>query len=164
MKVRFLIFIILITTSSCDKFSSSKKKAKPELTTIIDFSKVDISPTFYRCKDYENVQKIKCFRDGIYKRINRVLQSKELQILDESINEKIEVRLLISNQGKVSIKDINASEFILEAIPSIDSLLHIAVKRIPVLHPAYKKDIPVATEYMLPITITTAEQEKGIGN
>lgn len=164
MRIRFLIFIILITTSSCDKFSSSKKKTKPELTTVIDFSKIDVSPTFYTCKNYDNVQKRKCFRDGIYKRINRVLQSKELQVLGASVNEEIEVRLLISNQGKVSIKSINASEFILEAIPSIDSLLHIAVKRIPLLHPAYKKDIPVATEYMLPITITTGEQEKEIRN
>lgn len=150
-------FLIISCFISCDAFLNSKKEKQIPEKNVIDFSKVDVSPTFYNCKNASVLQKRTCFRNRISKIITNVLTSKDLN-LSNSINEKIEVELLINKSGKVSINNIYSSDSIIENLPVLDSLIRVSVNKIPKLVPAYKNNLAVTTQYTLPIVLKTIEE------
>lgn len=151
----FLLLIICIT--SCDYFSFTKKTKQPVLDTIVDFSSVDIFPSFKVCDSIITKQKKSdCFRETIHKKIGEELQKHQFTIKD-SISETVFVTLLINSEGKIVLEEIRSSEKIKEELPKLDSILELSVKKIPTIFPAIKRGIPVTTKYKLPINIQLQE-------
>lgn len=157
MTIRFLAFFFcLFCGVSCSYFSSDAKKQTQLLDTIVDFTKVDVSPSFTICDSLIDDEKTACFRKEIHNRFAEELLKHPIKITD-SINEVVTVFLLIDAKGKVSLKNIQSSEVIQKEIPMLDSLLIVSVNNLPVLQPAIKRGIPVATQYQLPIKIQLKE-------
>ncbi|AUC86396.1 hypothetical protein CW731_14395 [Polaribacter sp. ALD11] len=151
----FLLTIIFIT--SCDKFSFSKTNKNQFTDTIVNFSSVDTSPSFKICDSLINKEeKSNCFRNTIHRKIGVELQKHEF-IIKDSISEIIYVDLLIDAKGNIVLEAIQASESIKKQLPKLDSLLKVSVDRIPSIHPAIKRGIPVTTKYRLPILIQLKE-------
>ncbi len=150
-KILFLISIVFFT--SCQFFSSDKNKNRQEIDTVVNFSKVDISPSFAVCDSLiDKTKKDNCFRTSIHQIIAKKLAKTTFKI-NQNIDETIVVNLLINSKGKISLKSIESSKIVAKEIPELDSLLALSLQNLPKLHPALKRGIPVATQYQLPIKI-----------
>ena len=154
MRFRVLsLFLLILIGTSCEYLNLSKKSNLQEIDTIIDFSSVDVFPTFDACKSYiDKEKKTNCFRNTIHKHISENLAKHQLEVKNP-VNETINVIVLINNKGAISIQKISSSEKLKKEIPIIDSLLKISIKDLPKLFPATKRGIPVATQYQIPIQI-----------
>ena len=151
----FLILLIFIT--SCDKFSFSKNKEIQTLDTIVDYTAVDLSPSFPVCDSIiDKTEKSNCFRNTIHKKIGEELQKHTLTSQD-AIDETVFVDLLINVEGKFILQEISSSENIKKQLPKLDSILQLSVDNLPKIFPAIKKRFPVATKYRLPIRIVLTD-------
>mgnify|MGYP000389181102 CR=1 FL=1 len=152
----FPFLLLMICCTSCTYFSTDKNKTQQSLDTIINFNKVDVSPSFTECKDKIDEAKTVCFRENIHKKIADNLRQHHLEI-NKTINEVVTIELEISTEGKIILKKINSSENIKSQLPSLDSLLQASVNTLPKIFPAIKRGIPVTSQYSLPIRIQLKE-------
>jgi len=153
----FSFLILVIFCTSCDKFPFSKKNQLPVLDTVINFNEVDFSPSFAVCDSLvEKDAKFACFRTNIHQKIGEELQKNVLTIKD-SVDEIVIVHLLIDAKGILKLEQIEASEVIMEQLPTLDSLLAISIQNISKIYPAIKRGIPVKTKYILPIRVQFKE-------
>lgn len=155
MRLRILsLFLLVFVGTSCEFFNLKKKSQLQQVDTIIDFSSVDVSPSFKACDSLiEKIERTNCFRSSIHKYISESLSKHKLEV-KKSINEKVIVEILISNTGKVIISKIHSSDFVKKMLPNLDSLLNSSIEELPKLRPARtKKGIPLTTQYQIPIQI-----------
>ena len=151
----FLIFTAFCT--SCDKLSFNKNEHIQALDTIVDFSSVDVSPSFKLCDSIiDKTKKTACFRVAIHQKIGEQLQQYSFTLKD-AISETIFVNLLINSNGTISLDEIQSSKNIKLQLPELDSLLKVSVQKLPSIYPAIKRGIPVTTKYKLPIRIHLKE-------
>ena len=147
----------MIFITSCDKLSFSKNKENQVLDTIIDFTSVDLSPSFSVCASIiDKTKKSDCFRNTIHKKIGEELQKHTLTSQD-SIDETVFVDLLINVEGKIILQEVSSSENIKKQLPALDSILKLSVDNLPIIFPAIKQRFPVATKYRLPIRIVLTD-------
>ena len=163
MFLRIYTFLILVFfCTSCDKLSFSKTKDVKGIDTIayfnsVDFTSVDFSPSFKVCDSLiDKEQKSNCFRETIHQKIGEELQNYSFTIKD-SIDEIVYVDVLINSKGEIIFKEITSTENLKQQLPQLDSLLKQSVQKLPMIHPAIKRGIPVSTEYRLPIRILLKE-------
>ena len=143
--------------TSCDKFSFSKSKKQQALDTIVDFSSVDMFPSFKVCDAIINKdKKADCFRKTIHQKIGEELLKHEFTIKD-AIDEVVYVDVLINSKGEFRIDAIVSSKNIKNKIPKLDSLIKATVQNLPTIYPAIKRGIPVTTKYRLPVKIKLQE-------
>ncbi len=154
MRFRVLsLFLIILIGTSCEFFNLKDKSQLQEIDTIIDFSSVDVFPTFDVCKSYiDKEKKTACFRETIHQHISKSLAKNKIEV-KKPVNEVLNVEVLISNKGIVSVQKIIASDVLKTEIPTIDSLITASLQNLPKLFPATKRGIPVATQYKIPIQI-----------
>ncbi|WP_405606701.1 hypothetical protein [Polaribacter sp. Asnod1-A03] len=158
MFLRFYSFLVLlIFITSCDKLSFTKKSENNVLDTIVDFSSVDVFPSFKNCDSIIDKQdKATCFRATIHQKIGEELQQYTFTIKD-SIDEVVYVDLIINSDGLFILDSTQYSENIKKELPKLDSLLKVSVQNLPKIYPAIKRGIPVTTKYRLPIRIQLSE-------
>ena len=143
--------------TSCDKFSFSKSKKQQALDTIVDFSSVDMFPSFKVCDAIINKdKKADCFRKTIHQKIGEELLKHEFTIKD-AIDEVVYVDVLINSKGEFRIDAIVSSKNIKNKIPKLDSLIKATVQNLPTIYPAIKRGIPVTTKHRLPVKIKLQE-------
>lgn len=154
MLIRNLLgcFSLLICTS-CSYFSEQKIKKEQEVT-VIDFTKVDVSPSFDICDRFIDDEKIKCFRTNMHQQLSANLIKGHLKS-KTTINETIYVYLLIDSYGDVSLDTIEATQEIIKSIPNLHTLIKNSISNLPTLRPGIKRGIPITTRFELPIHITT---------
>ena len=154
MRFRVLsLFLIILIGTSCEFFNLKDKSQLQEIDTIIDFSYVDVFPTFDVCKSYiDKEKKTACFRETIHQHISKSLAKNKIEV-KKPVNEVLNVEVLISNKGIVSVQKIITSDVLKTEIPAIDSLITASLQNLPKLFPATKRGIPVATQYKIPIQI-----------
>lgn len=149
----FLAIIMLFFITACDKLPFAKKQNRTTLDTIVDFTSVDLSPSFTECDSIVSKnKKSDCFRKTIHLKIGEELLKHKL-VSKDSINEIVIVDLVINSKGNVVFKKLTSNEIIKQRLPSLDSLLEISINNLPTIHPAIKRGIPVTTKYQLPIQI-----------
>jgi hypothetical protein len=133
--------------------SNWKKEPIQEIDTVVDFNKVDAFPLFPNCSDIPSREKQQiCFQlemaQHIYASLKKfTLNSKEV------VNDTILVRLKVDNLGKTSLSSIDISEDTKSQLPEFDSILKLSLQNLPILEPAIKRNMPVATEFTLPIVL-----------
>lgn len=152
MRVFFVLILVLLFTS-CDKIPFLKKQEIRQLDTIVDFTSVDLSPSFSICDSLvDKSKKSDCFRTTIHKNIGEELQQFSLKSSD-SINETVLLDLIINSKGKISFDSLEMSSVLKSQFPELDSLLEVSISNLPQIYPAIKRGIPVTTKYQLPIQI-----------
>ncbi|WBX70776.1 hypothetical protein [Tenacibaculum retecalamus] len=97
-----------------------------------------------------------CFSEEINKRIQATLITYNF-VAEEDISEVILIDLLIDNKGNFRLKKITASIAIKNQFPKLDSAIRNAIKKLPRITPAFKRGVPVITQYQLPIKIVAKE-------
>ncbi|CAA0246237.1 conserved hypothetical protein [Tenacibaculum maritimum] len=152
-----ILFFLVIIFTSCSFFSSRKHQEKLKKEEIVNFTEVDVPPSFPSCKNVIEEDKDKCFREEIHKRIASKLTEKKIETA-VSVRETIYVNILIDKEGGVHLQNIRIATSNSKAFSQLDSFLRKTVKELPKLFPAIKRGIPVATQYQLPIHLSTSEK------
>lgn len=150
--VAFLVFALLC--SSCDFFSYSKENSAQALDTIVDFTKVDESPSFSKCKNLLKEDRVNCFREEIHKRVTTSLQQYNF-VTKNNLNEEVLIDILINKEGKFVLTEVTTSDIVINQLPELDSIIKLAIEKLPRINPATKRGIPVVTKYQLPIKVKT---------
>lgn len=149
----FLLFFTLFFVS-CDVFFSKKENIIIKEIPI-DYKTIDAYPLLPECKNItDRVLQKKCFYEKLSNKIQISLTSHLLESTDKT-QGNILIKVHISSIGKASIKSVQIANNIKVAMPKLDSLIRVSIAQLPVLQPAIKAGIPVASEFSLPISINT---------
>jgi len=148
-----LFFLCGFFLVSCEFFQKKELSNDSVIDTVIDYNSVDIFPLFPKCDSIPSQQKQKiCTQIKLSEHIYASLVSVNI-ITSKKVSDTLLITLNIDKTGKVSLSNIKSSEFIQQQIPNLDSLIKSGIDSLPVLKPAIKRNMPVATEFSLPIVI-----------
>ena len=148
-----LLFLILVLVS-CSYFgNTSKSGGVIPIDTIVDFNSVDAFPLFPNCEHIPTREKQQiCFQVEMSQHIYAALKEHQLNA-KEIVNDTVLIKLRVDNFGKTSLSEIKISKKTEELFPHFDSLVKISLEKLPTLQPAIKRDMPVTTEFILPIVL-----------
>lgn len=148
-----LLFLMSLLVS-CSYFEKKlERKPIQEVDTIVDFSTVDAFPLFPKCKDIPSRRKQQiCFQLEMSQYIYAFLKQFKLNA-KEMVNDTVLVKLKVNILGKTSLSSIQISKETKELLPNLDSLIKTSLQSLPTLQPAIKRNMPVTTEFTLPIIL-----------
>ncbi|WAC01330.1 hypothetical protein N7U66_14785 [Lacinutrix neustonica] len=151
-----LIFILLLTLTSCEYFNTKKIDSetilKEELKTF-NWNAIDIYPVFETCDAESSKELLKdCFETTLSNHISQALQQETI-VVNEDLTDTIVLAFLISEKGLLHLQKISAKEKTKAAIPNIEAILTKSLDHLPALLPAVKRDQPVKSAFTLPIVI-----------
>lgn len=154
LKKLFTVFFCSLLVVSCNFFENQlKREPIQEIDTVVDFNTVDAFPLFPNCKDIPSREKQQiCFQLEIAQHIYASLKKYPLNS-NEAINDTILVKLKIDVLGKTSLSAVKISEITKKQFPEFDSILKVSLQNLPIVQPAIKRNIPVTTEFTLPIIL-----------
>jgi len=154
LKKLFTVFFCSLLLVSCTYFENQwKREPIQEIDTVVDFNTVDAFPLFPNCKDIPSREKQQiCFQLEIAQHIYASLKKYPLNS-NEAINDTILVKLKIDILGKTSLSAVKISEITKKQFPKFDSILKVSLQNLPIVQPAIKRNMPVTTEFTLPIIL-----------
>ena len=159
---KILFSILCISLYACQESKSAepeitqeevdKQEAQKRLADLGD--EVDEYPSFKECESITTKdEKLKCFTDRLSKAYQEALNSQKLAI-GGALSDTIKVTLVVSNEGVLSVKSVEASDNTLELLPDLEKILKDKTAGFEfVLTPAKKNQVNVTTEYVLPLVI-----------
>ena len=159
---KILLSILCISLYACQESKSAepeitqeevdKQEAQKRLADLGD--EVDEYPSFKECESITTKdEKLKCFTDRLSKAYQEALNSQKLAI-GGALSDTIKVTLVVSNEGVLSVKSVEASDNTLELLPDLEKILKDKTAGFEfVLTPAKKNQVSVTTEYVLPLVI-----------
>ena len=159
---KILLSILCISLYACQESKSAepeitqeevdKQEAQKRLADLGD--EVDEYPSFKECESITTKdEKLKCFTDRLSKAYQEALNSQKLAI-GGALSDTIKVTLVVSNEGVLSVKSVEASNNTLELFPDLEKILKDKTAGFEfVLTPAKKNQVSVTTEYVLPLVI-----------
>ena len=150
--ITFLLSSVFII--SCSYFDNKAlKENMQEVDTIVDFNTVDAFPLFPNCKEIPSRQKQQiCFQMEMAQHIYTSLKAYELNS-KEILQDTVLVRLKVDAAGKTSLSQIQIGPKTRQLLPKFDSIVTVSLKDLPNLKPAIKRNMPVTTEFTLPIVL-----------
>ena len=154
----FAIILIFLFTS-CDFFSIKKMSMKNSMSTIdtiVDFSTIDVYPVFEKCESLDGeINHENCFGDELIAQLKKQILIEKVKG-PETTYDTIYIDLVVDQQNKIKVTKINSSTILKEKIPKLDSVLLASVNQLSLLsQPAFKRGIPVRSQFKLPILIRT---------
>ena len=159
---KILLSILCISLYACQESKSAepeitqeevdKQEAQKRLADLGD--EVDEYPSFKECESITTKdEKLKCFTYRLSKAYQEALNSQKLAI-GGALSDTIKVTLVVSNEGVLSVKSVEASDNTLELLPDLEKILKDKTAGFEfVLTPAKKNQVSVTTEYVLPLVI-----------
>ena len=159
---KILLSILCISLYACQESKSAepeitqeevdKQEAQKRLADLGD--EVDEYPSFKECESITTKdEKLKCFTDRLSMAYQEALNSQKLAI-GGALSDTIKVTLVVSNEGVLSVKSVEASDNTLELLPDLEKILKDKTAGFEfVLTPAKKNQVSVTTEYVLPLVI-----------
>jgi hypothetical protein len=141
---------------SCDYFNKKKVYSEDlleeELQTFT-WNDVDEYPTFASCDSTTGkANKKQCFENTLRDILNRNLSQYHI-IVSQSIEDTVQLKITIDNQGQFSINSIESRELTKREIPQLDSLLRQSLDSLPKIFPAIKRSQQVTTQFSFPVII-----------
>ena len=132
------------------------EKSAYTMDTIVDFSTVDVYPVFENCESLDGeINHEKCFGDELLNQLKNQMQFERVNG-PEATYDTIYVDLLVDQQNKIKVTNINSATILHERIPNIDSILISTFERLPLVsQSALKRGIPVKSQFTLPVLIRT---------
>ncbi len=153
MKKTLLICFLFLFVSCEFIEKQTKREPIPIVDTIVDFNSVDAFPLFPECNEIPSRKKQQiCFQVNMSEYINAGLKKYSWNSW-EQVSDTVMLKLMVDKEGKISMMDVRISETTQKILPKFDSVLKESVKAIPQLKPAIKRNIPVATIFVLPIIL-----------
>ena len=144
--------------TSCQYFETdkiSKETFYQEELKSIDWKDVDQYPAFPKCENLtEKTDQKRCFENTLSSHLRKAFTNHNA-IAIRDLNDTVTVKLSISNNGKLSIIEMKITETVKAEFPLLHNWLEESIDTLRPAAPAYKRGIPVATQFTLPIIINT---------
>lgn len=153
----FLVFLLLLATS-CQFFETEKVSSdeifKDEIKTI-NWKDVDRYPSFPNCQDnLEKLEQKDCFINTISSHLYQAI-SKENMVAAREVYDTIKVNFEVGSSGQLSILKIEIDSLLQTQFPDLEMWIFNSVDSLQPVAPAYKRGIPVKTQFTLPVLIQT---------
>jgi hypothetical protein len=158
MKVPLAILLLLLITTSCQFFETEKITTEDfyeeELKTI-NWNEVDQYPVFTSCEQIsEKVKQKDCFSQVLISSLSQAAWNSAIGT-NQDIHDTIWLRIDISETAELKVKEIQIDSAIMRVYPLMRQALIDRIDSVKLIAPAYKRGIPVRTEFSLPIVIKT---------
>ena len=153
----FLIFLLFLATS-CQFFETEKVSSeeiyKEEMETI-DWKDVDRYPSFSNCKNQlEKPEQKDCFINTISSHLYKSISSEKMVSVRE-VYDTVKVNFEVSRNGELSILEIKMDTVLQKEFPNLEAWILQSIDSLKPVAPAYKRGIPVKTQFILPVIIQT---------
>ncbi len=158
MKHALLLVFLSLLATSCQFFETEKVSSeeiyKEEMQTI-DWKDVDRYPSFPNCKNtLEKPEQKACFINTISTHLYKSI-SHENMVAVREVYDTVKVNFEISGEGQLSILEIKMDTLLRKEFPNLETWLLQSVDSLRPVAPAYKRGIPVKTQFTLPVVIKT---------
>lgn len=158
MKYSFLLFILLLLATSCQFFETEKVSLdaiyNEEMKTI-NWKDVDRYPSFSNCENtLEKPAQQECFIQTISTQVYKSLNHENI-IATREVYDTIKVNFEVGSNGELSIRAIEIDTILQKEFPDLEAWLLQSIDSLQPIAPAYKRGIPVKTQFTLPVIIRT---------
>ncbi len=158
MKHGFLFTLLLLLATSCQFFETEKVSSeeiyKEEMQTI-DWKDVDRYPSFSNCENkLEKPEQKECFINTITSNLYKSISSEKMVSVRE-VYDTVKVNFEVSKTGELSILEIKMDTVLQKEFPNLEKWLLQSIDSLQPVAPAYKRGIPVKTQFTLPVIIQT---------
>ncbi|HLW33679.1 MAG: hypothetical protein WBA61_13405 [Aequorivita sp.] len=153
----FLVFLSFLVTS-CQFFETEKVSSEEifedEIKTI-NWKDVDRYPSFPNCENsLEKLEQKDCFINTISSHLYKTI-SREDMVAVREIYDTVKVNFEVGSSGKLSILQIEIDSLLQKEFPDLEMWILNSVDSLQPVAPAYKRGIPVKTQFTLPVVIKT---------
>jgi uncharacterized repeat protein (TIGR01451 family) len=156
----FKILLLLFLTCSCQFFETEKIGSETfyqEELKAIDWKEVDQYPSFTNCENStEKAQQKDCFETTLANHLRQAF-GKHTATAVRHLNDTVTLSFSIDNEGKLMVNSIKITDVLEKEFPFLNQWLRESIDSLQPVAPAYKRGIPVATQFTLPIIIKTED-------
>jgi len=159
--MKFVAYLLLIfSCTSCQFFETEKISSETffeaELKTI-DWKNVDRYPAFAICDTLsEKVKQKECFESELAYQLQQSITAQGVRSLQD-LNDTIVLAFAISEKAEIFILHMQIDSLLQREFPHLKDSLTYSIDALQLVAPAYKRGIPVKTQFTLPIVVTTEE-------
>lgn len=155
MRKLTLFFALSALAVSCqyfDKQVPSKDELLEKELKSINWEEVDEFPSVASCDSVtDKVQRKQCFLDFLVSNIQQRLSADTLKVLYPGL-DTIEMKITIFPDARVQFEP-KLNDSLAYGRQTIDSILTARLSDFPTIKPALKRDIPVKTQFLLPVVL-----------
>lgn len=157
VKYSYLVFLWLFA-SSCQFFETEKVSSEEifdqEIKTI-DWKDVDRYPSFANCESaLEKPEQKACFINTISTRLQHSISAGQM-IAVRQLRDTVKVYFEVNSNGHLSILSIKMDTVLQKEFPHLQQWIVQSIDSLRPVAPAYKRGIPVRTQFTLPVIIET---------
>ncbi|MBQ4820892.1 hypothetical protein [Aquimarina sp. MMG016] len=149
------IYLIVLTSTSCDNFVFKKDNRKDIIQkkwSEVDKNEVDQPPLFKTCQYKTEKELERCFQNTITKHIQDHLIDHTFKV-QEAINDTVWVPLLITKDGEIILEEFLLPDIIQNQVPDFKTVLEASISSLPEAEPAHTRGTPTSARYKLPLVI-----------
>jgi len=155
---RIAIIFLSFLATSCQFFNTEKIPSEEiyekELESI-DWSDVDQYPVFKGCEDIsEKIAQKECFESTIATSMYRTISDRNI-IAGHQLSDTLFIEILVSQKGELEIKRMEIDSTVQKDFPELQNWIIHSLDSMNIIAPAYKRGIPVKTQFTLPVVIKT---------
>lgn len=161
MRVRLICGLMLLgSLSSCEWFATEESRTQAlveEEIAGIDWNQVDQLPLFESCDETASRFKQQdCFESTLLAHVSEVLNGLDLQS-EESMRDTLNVDFKVDNRGRIEVLSVEDHPLLKDKNPEFRRRITLSLKTLPVLQPALKRGVPVATRFRIPLILQSDE-------
>lgn len=153
-------FIVVLLCTSCQFFETEKISSETfyeEEWKTIDLKNVDRYPAFASCDTLSEKQKQKdCFEGELAFQLQQSMAAQGVRAVRD-INDTIVLSFSISEKATITILTMQMDSLLQQEFPHLKDSLKYSMDALQLVAPAYKRGIPVKTQFTVPIVVTTEE-------
>ena len=158
MRHRGIYILLLVLTTSCQFFETEKISTETfykEEVRAINWKDIDQYPVFQPCESTttKSEQRL-CFERALSAHLLQSFTEHDIKTYHD-VNDTVHVSLVIDKKGKMQITDLKIDSILRTEFPLLQQWIFEGIDTLQPVAPAYKRGIPVQTEFMLPIILTT---------
>ena len=158
MKHSFLFVFLILLATSCQFFETEKISSEEifnEEMNTIDWKDVDNYPSFETCTNIlQKPEQKACFINTISSQLYRSINHEGL-VATREVYDTVKVNFEVSSSGQLSILEIRMDTLLQQEFPDLETWLVQSIDSLQPIAPAYKRGIPVKTQFTLPVIIKT---------
>lgn len=155
-----LLFLFLPVFSSCQLFENKKVDAQTyfenEIQTI-NWEQIDSYPELTGCSKVIDQQESKsCFENKLVAHVGNSIASRSMKTV-YPIQDTIVVHFKISEKASISVLQVKMDSVVKSNFPKMERWIVEGIDSMQLVAPAYKRGVPVKTQFTLPIVLNTKD-------
>ena len=154
----FVVVVFLCVATSCQYFETEKVSSEnifEEEIKTIEWKEVDRYPSFPACESIlEKPAQKDCFINTVNSHIYQAISHQDMMAVRE-VYDTVKVKFEIGSSAQLSIIEIEMDSLLKKDFPDLEAWIYRSIDSLKPLTPAYKRGIPVKTQFTLPVVVQT---------